>query len=236
MITIAFFNNKGGVGKSSGVINVAHALTKLGKANVALVRVLVVDCDSQRNTFRFFSDESNSDRISSTRYENIDIRLGKRTYISLESAINADEREIELFEQGVYDYIILDLPPALTDETKDILSGCDYVFVPIELGTFAIQGIANVTEAIAETGARFGGCFVSKFDRENPADHELDELLRQKLGSKAMRTRIPCSRVIKNSISYRQTAFEYMEWTSAAEAYMTLTQEILGICEVDHEI
>jgi chromosome partitioning protein len=181
-------------------------------------RVLVLDCDNQRNSFRFFSDVADNGSFNSTRYKNLDIMCYK-AYIP-----------------DSYDYAILDLPPALNEDTKQILSKCDYVFVPIELGTFAISGIANVTETIAATRTEsgnsvLGGCFVNKFDRKNPADYELDKLLRQNLGGKVLVTRIPNSRVIKNSISYRQTAFEYMRWMAAAKAYTTLTYEIMGICE-----
>jgi chromosome partitioning protein len=211
MIKLAFFNNKGGVGKSTSAINVAHAMSRHGKY------VIVIDWDSQRNTFRFFADVPDNDGEvgeSPTRYNNLDVVYNGNSFC---------------IPNG-YDYAILDLPPTLDERTKQIVADCDYVFVPIELGTFAIQGIANVTEAIATTGAKFGGCFVNKFDRENPADHKLDELLRKELGNKVMTARIPYSRVIKNSISYNMTAFEYMEWTSPAEAYLNLTKEIMKIC------
>ena len=206
MIRIGIYNNKGGCGKSVASINIAHAMSQAGK------RVLVVDCDGQRNTFRFFSDEPDDGSFRRTRYDNIDIMCHKA------------------YLPDAYDYAILDLPPALNANTKKILSKCDYVFVPIELGTFAISGIANVTETIAATKTRFGGCFVNKFDRNNPSDYELDKMLRKTLVNKVMVTRIPNSRVIKNSISYRQTAFEYMKWTSGAKAYTTLAYEIMGIC------
>ena len=64
MKTIAFFNNKGGVGKSTATINVAHSMSVIGK------RVIVVDCDSQQNTYRFFAN--NPDQRE-TRYENTEI-------------------------------------------------------------------------------------------------------------------------------------------------------------------
>jgi chromosome partitioning protein len=57
MMRIAFFNNKGGVGKSTAVINVAHRLSKLGK------QVLVCDCDDQRNTFEFFRNGTGDDGV-----------------------------------------------------------------------------------------------------------------------------------------------------------------------------
>ena len=213
MVKIAFFNNKGGVGKSTAAINVAYAMSCLGK------RVLVIDCDSQMNTFRFFADEPEYSYSGDTRYEAIDVELlrDKRIYYSSE------------LDTGV-DYELWDMPPALDEAAKNALSLCDYVFVPIELGTFAIQGIAKVTEAIAETGAKFGGCFVNKFDRDNPADRKLDEFLRNELGNNALKARIPYSRVIKNSISFRQTAFEYAGKSKAAKTYAELTREILEIC------
>jgi chromosome partitioning protein len=71
---------------------------------------------------------------------------------------------------------------------------------------------------------------VNRFDRNNPADHELDKMLRQTLGEKVMTTMIPNSRTIKNSINYRQTAIEYMWWIPATKAYNALTHEILRIC------
>ena len=217
MIKIAFFNNKGGVGKSSAVINIAHAMSLSGKT------VVVSDNDTQHNSWRFFLEPSRYGDThlvqTYTRYDGIHIHLN-----------DSNRTKYHFGLEETFDYELIDMPPTLNESTKTFLAICDFVFVPIELGTFAIQGTANVTEAIAQTGARFGGCFVSKFDRKNPADHELDELLRQTFSSKAMTERIPYSRVIKNSIIYRQTAFEYMGWTSAAQAYMSLTKEILAIC------
>ena len=69
MTKIAFFNNKGGVGKSTSAINVAHAMVQYGK------KVLVIDCDNQQNTFQFFTEGQNTDYRSSTRYEKLDITL-----------------------------------------------------------------------------------------------------------------------------------------------------------------
>lgn len=111
--------------------------------------------------------------------------------------------------------------------TERIIGACGYVFVPIELGTFSVQGITKVTSAIAEYKAKFGGVFVNKFDKKNSADLELMELLKKELGDKAMRTTIPYSKVIKNSITYGNTSREYMGWTAAGKAFGELTKEIL---------
>lgn len=254
MTMIAFFNNKGGVGKTTSAINVAYNLSQDNK-------VLVIDCDGQSNSSRFFSDGekphlyvencfttfsvSPANSKIKTRYENIDIAVSSEKMNDVLTAFEKfpkdtqkqicekfrKEWENPWYTGTRYDYIIVDLPPTLNTLSKTMLSVCDVVFVPIELSAFAIQGVPNVTEVITNCGCRFGGCFVTKFDRECPADYQMLDMLRSNLGTKLLNTIIPTSKVIKNSFSYRITAAEYMEWTNAAEQYKNLSAEIINICE-----
>lgn len=239
MKTIAIYNHKGGVGKTTTVINLANELSMAGK-------VLVIDFDGQANSSRFFAEpkagletalikKSFSPTVarSTTRYPNIDIvtatsalNLVAAQFEQLSDEVQtANVRKVMNFDDS-YEYAVLDLPPALTKLTEKVITLSDSVFVPIELGTFAIQGIPAVTNALANCNAKFGGCIVNKFDKENPSDIELLELLKHTLGNKVLNTTIPFSRVIKNSFSYKLTAKEYMKWTAAAEAYEELAEEI----------
>lgn len=255
MRSIAFYNNKGGVGKTTSVINIAYQLASDGK------KVLVVDLDGQANISRFFTDEpkagleaslktdviSPTNALCETRYPNIDIITATSAindvlpdYCGLPADLQQRIAEKVISETDKpwygkqygkhYDYVLADLPPALNKITENIISACDYVFVPIELSAFAIQGIPTVTNAIANCGAKFGGCFVNKFDRENPADITLMETLKELLGTKALENFIPFSRVIKNSINFKRTAQEYMEWEYATKCVTNLTKEIVEIC------
>lgn len=182
MKSIAIYNNKGGCGKSTSVINLAYEFSAHSK-------VLVIDTDGQSNTSRFFADnpknglervllgESEELNAEGTRYDNISI-------ISATAAINnaagtfggfSEKKQAEIADGIVnsnseYDYIIVDLPPAMNVVTEHIVGACDYVFVPVELGTFAIQGIPKVTNVIAKCKAQFGGAFINKFDKKNSAD------------------------------------------------------------------
>ena len=244
MKTITFFNNKGGVGKTTSVINIAYEMFRIGK------KVVVIDVDGQQNTSRFFVDvdtpygtvektliSGSEPIVKSTRYTNIGIITAGNTmnsvvqkFLSLPETEQSDH--VQTFINSIdCDYAIFDLPPALNGLTNQILSISDRVYVPIELGSFAIQGITNVMDAIAKTGTTFGGCFITKYDKHNPIDSEVVELLENNLDTSLFNTRIPNSKVIKNSISCRLTAAEYMFWTEAAKSYLNLLNEIIPTLE-----
>lgn len=168
--------------------------------------------------------------IKSTRYDNIDIVTSsvRMNSISNDFANLSDEEKqtnIIKFRQSDYDYIIVDMPPAMNDFTEHVLTVCDYVYVPIELGTFAVQGLARVTQKIANAGTKYA-CFASKYDKGNKADRELLEIMKKNLGDKVLNTVVPFSRAIKNSISYRITASEYMAWINPARCYEQLANEL----------
>ena len=243
MKMIAFYNNKGGVGKTSTAINIAYTLSR--RQN----RILLIDFDGQCNSSRFFTDLTNDESgceraiicsdekplIKKTRYDNIDIVTSsvRMNSISNDFAnLSAEEKQTNIikFRQSDYDYIIVDMPPAMNDFTEHVLTVCDYVYVPIELGTFAVQGLARVTQKIANAGTKYA-CFASKYDKGNKADQELLEIMKKNLGDKVLNTVVPFSRAIKNSISYRITASEYMSWINPARCYERLADEIIRTVE-----
>ena len=245
MKSIAFFNNKGGVSKTTTVLNTAYILGEVYKR-----KVLVVDCDGQQNASRFLADElsevgiektlvdskvSPKAALSNTRYENIDVLTSTADMnrcTEMFHDLSDDEtvhnlKKLTDFWNNQYDYVLLDFPPALNSLTEQLIGITDGVIVPVELGSFAIQGIAKVTETINRVGAAFIGCFISKYDKKNKADEELKKLLDNNLGNKVFSTVIPYSNIIRNSINYKMTAYEYMHWLGPAKKYVELTEEII---------
>lgn len=240
MKSIAFYNNKGGVGKTTSAINVSYELAKNSK-------VLIIDVDGQANCSRFFTEELKSGleqalvssevspetALCHTRYDNIDIITAtpKLNGIISEFDSFSDEEQAAIARNilsfgSAYDYVLLDLPPALTKVTERLIGACDVVFIPIELGIFSIQGVPPVTGIVKKCGAKFGGCIINKYDKKNSADAQLLELLNETLGNKTLKSKIPYSKVIKNSLSGGLTAGEYMGWTSAAKCYADLAAKI----------
>ena len=168
-----------------------------------------------------------------TRYDNIDIITATPKLNSIISEFDsfADEEQAAIARNilsfgSAYDYVLLDLPPALTKVNERLIGACDVVFIPIELGIFSIQGVPTVTGIVKKCGAKFGGCIINKYDKKNSSDAQLLELLNETLGNKTLKSKIPYSKVIKNSLSGGLTAGEYMGWTSAAKSYADLAAEI----------
>ena len=176
---IALYNNKGGVAKTTSIINLAYSMQKTGK------KVLVVDCDTQENCFSFFMTAQNVDSILPTEYENINHTTWARY--------------IDITDRGTaaYDYILFDLPPAMTDEVKQIICHCGMVYVPTMLGEFEIQGLERVTVEIANQNAQLGGIFVTMYQKQN--DAELLQEFRSVLQTRLMQTVIPYSRTVRES-------------------------------------
>jgi cellulose biosynthesis protein BcsQ len=175
MKTIAIYHNKGGVGKTTTVVNLAAAIRKKGK------RVLVIDLDSQANTtfatgLVKFDDEEFDDIKDSYVYhilrslelDSISELARKSSFANPEievipSHINLMKTETEL--NGIktsqimlikklkqveekYDIVIVDTPPSLNLFAFIALVTADYLIIPSDLKPFANQGLINVKEYI----------------------------------------------------------------------------------------
>lgn len=178
MRKIGIFNNKGGVAKTTSVINLAYSLQKNDN------KVLVIDCDTQENCFSFFMSGKSTQAILATDYENIN-HTTWQYYCNLDS---------ELEE---YDYILFDLPPTISDEVRAVIKQCNTVYVPTILGEFEIAGLRNVTEEVHRQGVKLGGVFVTMYQPKN--DEEIISEFRRVLQNRLLHTVIPYSKTVRES-------------------------------------
>ena len=177
MKTIAIYHNKGGVGKTTTVVNLAAALSKKGK------RVLVIDLDSQANTtyatgLMKFQDEDddtlkdnniyhvilnlNSHGISDVARKgsftspDVDVVPAHISLIweefNLQQKPYAQTRLVKKLEEvkDIYDVVLIDTPPSLNLYAKIALVACNYLIIPSDLKPFANEGLKNVKNFIAE--------------------------------------------------------------------------------------
>jgi len=163
---VTVINQKGGVGKTTTVINIAAQIALRG------FRVLVIDSDSQgncatglgvdkskvKNTTRdlILSPETAVDSRHATAVENLHIIAGDRSLIGLEQEmmrqLGREKRMKEALRPLLahYDLVLIDTPPSLGLVTINALVASDGVLVPVQTEYFALEGLALLSGTIRE--------------------------------------------------------------------------------------
>lgn len=176
MKIIAVYHNKGGVGKTTTIVNLAAALAKKGK------RILIVDLDSQANTTyavglaKFLNEEEDTlkgknvlqliesqgkylikDIVRKTSFTQftIDAIPAHIELMEVESLLlNVDAAKKRLYDKlqkvkDEYDVVLIDTPPSLNLYARIALLTAQYLIIPSDLKPFANEGLNNVRNFIA---------------------------------------------------------------------------------------
>lgn len=159
---IAIANQKGGEGKTTTSINLAHGLSLAGK------RTLLVDMDPQGNSSGIFAEVDNLTKtvadlflkkctaeeiIIPTKYPNLDLMPAKISLAEVElSTLNVDApyvmRDALDSVKDKYDAVVIDCPPSLSIFTINALGAAGYVVIPLQAEKFSIDGIKGLQGTI----------------------------------------------------------------------------------------
>ncbi len=245
---IACANQKGGVGKTTTVVNLATYLALAGES------VLVIDLDPQGNaTSGFGLDRS---EISHSVYEAIieDSRLPDLVMPTnvanlsiVPSSISLAGAEVELapLQQrerrlarilteivSMYDYIVLDCPPSLGLLTVNALTAADAVIIPIQCEYYALEGLSQLIETInlvrnyLNPDLAIKGVVLTMFDPRTNLSSEVDAEVRKYLGAAVFDTIVPRSVRLSEAPSYGLPIALYRPDSKGAEAYASLAAEV----------
>lgn len=159
---IAIANQKGGEGKTTTSLNLAHGLALEGFST------LLVDMDPQGNSSGIFvdTDDSNpsatdlfqgkkkaSEIVQKTKYENLDILPSRISLAEIELGTLNVEAPYVLRDAineigGNYQAVVIDCPPSLSVFTINALVAADFVIIPLQAEKFSIDGIKGLQQTI----------------------------------------------------------------------------------------
>lgn len=243
---IAVVNQKGGVGKTTSVVNIGAGLAVLGR------KILLVDLDAQAHLT--YSLGIAADELELTVYdllkgeaalEEVLIEKGGLSIIPASVSLTAAEFELsnvagrEALLKNViagisgYDFILLDCPPNLGLLTLNALTAAKEVFVPLQAEYLAIKGLNNLSDMADKVRQRLNSelrvtrILVTLFDHRLKLSQEVLESLRESVGDRLFNTVVRRNVTLAEATSFGQSIFEYAPNSKGSEDYRALCEEIL---------
>ncbi len=247
---IAVINQKGGVGKTTSVINLATSLSILGQNN------LIIDLDPQgnattglgisinernRNIYKLLIDQISLDEaIQKTKIKDLDIISSTVDLSGLELETASDNSRAFLLKKifnnnkniiSKYDHIFIDCPPSLSLLTIIALVSSNELLVPLQTEFFALEGITQLIKTIDRIKVNLNpklnlrGILLTMFDKRNKLSSEVDKEARSYFKDKVYQTVIPRNVKLSEAPSHGLPCVIYDKSCSGSKAYFTLAQE-----------
>jgi len=255
MQIISVINQKGGVGKTTTVINLAAGLSQLNK------KILVIDLDPQGNatTGLGLSNMENSsdtiygvlngtreinDVIKKTKYGNLDIITSNVDLSGLEVETADDSNRAFILKLkltaylnnsgGSYDYVLIDCPPSLSLLTVMALVSSNSLLVPLQTEFFALEGLTQLMKTIERIkeslnpNLKIRGILLTMYDKRNKLSAQVEKEARDYFNEKVYLTVIPRNVRLSEAPSHGMPVLIYDRLCPGSKSYFNFTDEFIN--------
>ena len=252
---ISVINQKGGVGKTTTVINLAAGLSLLGK------KVLVIDLDPQGNatTGLGLSNLENSDKtiysvlngtrkisevIQKTQFENLNLITSNVDLSGLEIETAGDSKRAFILKNHLmaylnnsgasYSHILIDCPPSLSLLTIMALVASNSLVVPLQAEFFALEGLTQLMKTIERIknnlnqNLNIRGILLTMYDKRNKLSGEVENEARGYFKEKVYQTVVPRNVRLSEAPSHGVPVLIYDKTCPGSKSYFRFTEEFLN--------
>ena len=247
-------NQKGGVGKTTTVINLAAGLSFQDK------KILVIDLDPQGNatTGLGLSNTDNSDQtiysvlngtkkisevIRNTKFENLDLITSNVDLSGLEVETAGDSRRAFILKERIiaylkdsgtaYNHILIDCPPSLSLLTIMALVASNSLVVPLQTEFFALEGLTQLMKTIDRIKNNLNpdlfirGILLTMYDKRNKLSSEVEKEARDYFKEKVYQTVVPRNVRLSEAPSHGLPVLMYDKNCQGSKSYLNFTEEFI---------
>lgn len=234
MRSLVLANQKGGVGKTTTAIHLAHGLALSG------ARVVLFDLDPQGNA---------TVALQAMMTEELDaepplVRVGERFVLLPSPGVRAvwdHEASVDVGRLSslaaslatANDWLIVDCPPRMDEWGWAGLQLCEQALVPVQAEFFAMHGLSQMLASLESASKQFPGkagllgILPTMVDLREPLAQEVLEDLRKNLGNLVLKSMILRDTNLVEAASHGKTVFEHCPWSVSALCYSELIREII---------
>jgi chromosome partitioning protein len=248
--TIAVANQKGGVGKTTTVVNLGASLA------VAEQKTLILDCDPQANTTSALGFPKDPARrtlyqplilgepiervIMRTQVEGLDIIPSDKNLVGATvELVSMESREYRLKAilesvKDRYSFVLIDCPPSLDLLTVNSLAASDSVLVPIQCEYLALEGVSELLDTLmrlrrsVNPSLAIEGILLTMYDDRTTLSKQVAADLRSFFGSQVFEAVIPRNVRLAEAPSHGKPVLYYDIHSKGAEAYVLLAKEVIA--------
>jgi chromosome partitioning protein len=249
---VAVGNQKGGVGKTTTVINLAACLGEAGKS------VLVVDLDPQCNAtsglglspsegasvyHALLGDGHAGSLTQTSAIDNVDVLPAELDLAGAEVDVARMDGYLHCFSRAIapvsaanrYDFILIDCPPSLGILTMNALAAADSLLVPMQCEYYALEGLSVISRLVqqlregqANPRLEIEGILMTMYDGRTNLSTDVIREVGRHFPDKVYSTVIPRNVRLSEAPSFGRPITAYAPHSSGAEAYRRFANEFLA--------